>query len=427
MPEMEPVGFEVELEPAAASENESIEPVAGTPSKKQVLDRQQDIAILRKVLPDLRMNTLTNKVEYGTRTDPIVLSGDDVECLTVQLAMEHSVFIPEQRMRSAVRWSAKNNRYCPIKRYLMECAYSGQEFSQWEKLGEYLTGNSDPIVTKALQKFLVGAVARAYRPGCSMSWVPIFIGKQGCGKSQLLRKLVPENLFAEMTSSLDQINKEAYRLHISWILELPEIDNYFKDRNIEIFKNLITTQIDETRMPYSSMPISLPRAFVMAGTSNRSEIFVDPTGNRRFMPIEIPMGFETPWRKLPDVRMQIWCSAMRAYERGMGWEITAEDLSYLEDYVQQFNVVDPWEQLIGSYLADKTEVTTTDVLINALDFAPQVLSQRDTRRCGSVMQQLGWRRQTTSRKDPMTGKSKSIRIWIRPVKYEKKESQLSDF
>ena len=90
-----------------------------------------------------------------------------------------------------------------------------------------------------------------------MSWLPILVGAQGVGKSQFARTLVPEQLFAEVSTPLETLMKEQYRLHTAWLLELPEIDNYFNTRNIENFKNLVTSRVDEVRFPYAALPSKL--------------------------------------------------------------------------------------------------------------------------------------------------------------------------
>jgi len=401
--------YEIDFEPIDSDESTDKGTTQLTAQQqKQVQERQNDIAILRKHLPDLRMNSLTNKIEYGPRTNPTVMAGSDIDTLTVKLAMESSVFIPEMRVRSAVRWAAQDNSYCPIKRYLMDCVYSNDPYEHWDNLGKILIGSDDPLATIGLQKFLVGAVARAYEPGCSMSWVPILIGAQGCGKSQLIRGLVPDELFAEITTSMDVLMKEIYRLHVAWLIEMPEVDNYFSVKNIEYFKNLVTVRTDETRLPFQTLPSSMPRQFVMVGTSNRSEFLVDPSGNRRFLPLEIPLGFETPWKTMHEFRDALWARAVKEYENGFTWELTSGEVAAMSEYVQQFNVVDPWEQLISSYLEDKTAVTATDVLIHALSFSPQTATTRDSKRVTAILTQMGWRRQITTRK------GKSVRLWRRP-------------
>ena len=60
------------------------------------------------------------------------------------------------------------------------------------KIGEVFLGNKHNIATLAMQRMMIGAVARAYNPGCSMSWLPILVGAQGVGKSMFSRNLVPE-------------------------------------------------------------------------------------------------------------------------------------------------------------------------------------------------------------------------------------------
>ena len=410
----------IDLEPVP-SEDLSVTSVNGKVQQKNIQARQEDIRVLTEVMPDLRYNELNNRFEWGPRTKPIILMGDDLDQLTVRLAVEHDVYIPEARIKAAVKYAAKTNKYCPIKRYLLECSYKGEEFPQWDTLGQVLLGSDQPLATLGLQRFLIGAVARAYDPGCTMSWMPILIGAQGCGKSQLIRELVPENLFAEITVNIDVLMKEMYRLHVAWVTELPEVDNYFNVHNIENFKNLVTTRADEVRFPYQSLPLSLARRFVLAGTSNRSEIFVDPTGNRRFLPLEIPIGFETPWRDMKKIRHQLWTSAMKEYEKGTEWELRPHEIRMLHNYIQQFNISDPWEEMIGTYIASKNEVTIAEVLTYALSFNPQSATRRDSLRASSVLTQLGWRKTITTRE------GKSVRLWKRDKTKMTETKGLVDF
>ena len=69
---------------------------------------------------------------------------------------------------------------------------------------------------------------------------------------------------------------------------------------------------------------------------------------------------------------------------------------------------------IATYVAIRAEVTAAEVLTKALELDPRSQGRREGRRVADVLQSMGWRRLVTSRKDPGTGKSKSIRIWQRP-------------
>ena len=413
--------LQVALEPTPISDEEIVSDNQSTKQTRNIQERNDDVAALKECLPDLRLNLLTNRMEYGSRTTPEIMKGDDLETLTVKLAVEKKVYIPEARVRVAARFIAKTNQYCPIKRYLMDCCYEAGDFPEWDNLGKLLLGQDIPLATTILQRFFIGAVARAYDPGCTMSWIPILIGKQGCGKSQLIRELVPQDLYSEVTVPIDLLMREIYRLHNSWITELPEVDNYFHVKNIEAFKNLITTRVDETRFPYQPLPVQLMRRFVMVGTSNRSEFLVDPTGNRRFMPLELARGFETPWRELRTFRGRLWKRAVQEYQNGVQWELTSGEIANLSSYIQSFAISDPWEAMVEEYISELNEVSVIQILTEGLSLSAQAVSRKDSTRVSSIMTSLGWRRSVTSRE------GKSVRLWKRPEDQPRADKKLLDF
>ena len=378
-------------------------------------ERENDVARVCEVLTDLRRNQLTSSIEYTDASGKtVILQGIDLDLMTTKLACENGIFIPEMRIKNAIQYAANRNSYCPIRRYLENCAANATPHEHWDKIGEVFLGNPHNIATLAMQRMMIGAVARAFKPGCTMSWLPILVGAQGAGKSQFSRSLVPDELFSEITTPLETLMKEQYRLHVAWLLELPEIDNYFNVRNIENFKNLVTSRVDEVRFPYASLPSKLPRRFVLIGTTNRNQFLVDSTGNRRFVPLEIGSGFQIPWRQLAQERDSMWAAAVKAYREGTGYEFTAGEIAQIADYIQEFGDPDPWMDKIANYIIIRKEVTAADVLSHALELDPRQQGRKEARRVADCLQSMGWRRLVTSRKDPTTGKSKSVRIWQRP-------------
>ena len=376
-------------------------------------EREGDVEKVKEILSNLRKNELTGAIEYDdAQGRTIELEGNDLDLMTTKLACEHGVFIPEQRIKAAIQYAAGKNKYCPIRRYLDSCSAHAIPHKDWERIGEVFLGNKHHLATLAMQRMMIGAVARAYNPGCSMSWLPILVGAQGVGKSMFSRSLVPEKLFAEVSTPLETLMKEQYRLHVAWLLELPEIDHFFQSRNIENFKNLITTRCDEVRRPYASLPERLLRRFVMIGTTNRNQFLVDSTGNRRFVPLEIGTGFLIPWKQLSEERDSLWASAVQAYREGQSYEFNSGEIAQIAEYIQEFGDPDPWMEKINSYVSIKHEVTAADVLTKALDLDPRQQGRRESRRVADVLQTLGWRRKNTSRK--INGKTKSVRLWIRP-------------
>ena len=202
-------------------------------------EREADVEKVRTILTDLRKNELTGSIEY---TDPngktIALQGNDLDMMTTKLHVSTGSLFLSHASRSAIQYAALKNSYCPIRRYLDHCAAHAKPHQDWERIGEVFLGNRHSIATLAMQRMMIGAVARAYNPGCSMSWLPILVGAQGVGKSMFSRNLVPDLLFSEITTPLDTLMKEQYRLHVAWLLELPEIDNYFNIKTLKTSKTL---------------------------------------------------------------------------------------------------------------------------------------------------------------------------------------------
>ena len=128
----------------------------------------------------------------------VELQGNDLDLMTTKLSCEHGVFIPEMRVKAAVQYAANKNSYCPIREYLDQCAEQAIPHKDWDNIGTIFLGNSHNLATLAMQRMMIGAVARAYNPGCEMSWLPILVGAQGVGKSMFSRCLVPEKLFSEI-------------------------------------------------------------------------------------------------------------------------------------------------------------------------------------------------------------------------------------
>jgi predicted P-loop ATPase len=272
-----------------------------------------------------------------------------------------------------------------------------------------LLGISNPLATHALQRFLVGMVARAFNPGCAMDWMPILMGEQGKGKSQFAANLVPQKLFTEMPMSLSKLQTEPYRLHVAWLLELPEVDALFKANMREEFKNLVSTRADSFRRPYDRYPSTLPRKFTFLGTTNAHNFLNDPTGNRRFIPLKLPAGQEVNWRQLPHIRDRLWATALRKYQEGATYIYTSGEIKDMEEYTSQFKVEDTWESEIESYVEGMPHVTVAQVL-KGLGLDPAQQSSAHNSRAAEILRKIGW----TQKRKRVNGNANATRVWVPP-------------
>jgi len=169
------------------------------------------------------------------------------------------------------------------------------------------------------------------------------------------------------------LKNEAYRLHTSFIIEFPEIDSQMTNRNIEALKNLVTGDIDEVRRPYAALPERLIRQFGFIGTSNRDDLFVEGSGQRRYVPIQCPLRWRIPWMQLRDTDLvwEMWAAAdviAQTYETDdiylRSWTKDEEDIIF--GWQTRFTQVDPLEHSVMEWIAasGKRRFTTGELLSN---------------------------------------------------------------
>ena len=98
----------------------------------------------------------------------------------------------------------------------------------------------------------------------------------------------------------------------------------------------------------------------------------------------------------------------------VGYEFNSGEIAAIAEYIQEFGDPDPWMDKIATYVAIREEVTAAEVLTMHWSLTLVTKARREGSRVADVLQSMGWRRLVTSRKDALTGKSKSVRIWQRP-------------
>lgn len=377
--------------------------------------RATDVEKVQQHLPGLRRNVMTWDIEYQHEGRFFPLAGDWGDTLTNTLCIQHKVYIPEARMKCAVKTAASFNQVCPVQEYLKSCK-GKTPYEGWNSLGKIFLGNDDPLANKALQRVLIGAVARAMDPGCPMDWLPVLVGGQGVGKTAFVSNLAPNDFFVEMTAPLEKLISEPYRMHRGWVVEFGEIDKYFAPKYSSDFKLLISTKVDQVRRNYEE-PTSMKRRFVILGTTNKSQFLVDATGNRRFIPIEVGDSHVVPIDELKQHRDNIWAAAMDAYNAGQTWLFAKEEVGQLQEHIMRFNNDDPWQDTIKEHLCNRriTQVENIrDLLTSALGISVENQSRKESNRAIDVMQSLGWSRRKTTVGSSKDGSRRTARVWEPP-------------
>lgn len=203
----------------------------------------------------------------------------------------------------------------PIKEYIMSVVWDGKP--RIETLMIDYFGTEDNKYTRAsIKKTLVGAIARIMEPGIKFDLVLTIIGGQGTGKSTFVKKLGKE-WFSDTFLTVQ--GKEALeQIQGAWIIEMAELSGLRK-AEVETVKHFISKYEDMYRPAYGRVTETYKRQCIFIGTTNNKDFLRDPSGNRRFMPIDVNpnMMQKSVFTDLTPFEVdQIWAEAFVLYKKG---------------------------------------------------------------------------------------------------------------
>ncbi len=230
------------------------------------------------------------------------LKGKDDLDDAVQIAQSLVTINPVREYMDSLQWDGKSR----ISTFLSD--FLGAELSRYN--------------AAVLKVFLLGAVARIYRPGTKFDYCMILSGPQGCGKSTFLSRLAvkPEWFNDGLSTMSGDKSRTVEQLSGRFILELSELSAFRRSADIESIKAFITATFDVHRAPYARYEEQRPRMCVFAGTTNSTHgILVDKSGGRRFLPVEV--GVNKAKRSLFDKACkaefdQLWAEVVSIYKSG---------------------------------------------------------------------------------------------------------------
>jgi predicted P-loop ATPase/ribosomal protein L37E len=280
------------------------------------------------------------------------------------------------------------NSYNPVRNYLESCPV--EESSIIDNLSTRFLGNDLQISNTMVKKFLIGAVARVFEPGCKFDSALIIKGEQGIGKSSFFRELAG----AFFNDSMGDISHKDDLLtaHAGWINEWPELETIFTRADVSKTKSFLSRQKDFLRLPYGRNVEEIQRSFVIAGTTNEDSFLRDPTGSRRFWILE--MFSKLNIEQLRKERDRIWGAAVAAYKAGESWIMTKQEQLEADRIAAQFNSQDPWEEAIAEYLTSWLggEISIKQILDKVLNIELAKQTIQLASRVGRILVGFGWKK-----------------------------------
>ena len=325
----------------------------------------------------------------------------DTDMKYIRLYLEENYDLTsEKKIIDAADLAAHQNSYHPVRDYLNSLTWDGTERIRY-CLHHFLGAEADEYTFQALRLFLLGAIHRAFRPGCKFEVMLCLVGGQGAGKSTFFRLLAgKDEWFSDDLRKLDDEN--VYRkLQGHWIIEMSEMIATANAKSIEEIKSFLSRQKEVYKIPYETHPADRLRQCVFGGTSNAMDFLpLDRSGNRRFLPVQVcPEQAEV--HILEDEAasraylQQVWAEAMTIY-RTSGWKLTfsPEMVRYLKEHQKDFMPEDTKAGMIQAFLDSYTgdTVCSKQLYKEALNHAFDEPKQWEIREINEIMNQCvtGW-------------------------------------
>lgn len=303
----------------------------------------------------------------GLRVRPIA-------CATAALVVAHDVRVhPVRDWLHALQWDGTPR----LDGWL--CAYLG---ATAEDLAQHA------YLQEVGRRWMIGAVARVFRPGCKVDATLILEGPQGCRKSTACRTLVPDEAwFADEVADLGT-KDAAQDLRGKWLLELSEL-SAMRRGEVERVKSFISRAVDHYRPSHGRHSRDFPRQCVFIGTTNSDAYLSDETGARRFWPVQVG-AIDIP--ALERDRGQLWGEAVAAYRAGERWWLDRDTERHARVEQEDRRQEDAWEAAIATWISDKAETSIEDLLEHVVRLPMDRRDQTARNRVARVLRARKWKR-----------------------------------
>ena len=235
---------------------------------------------------------------------------------------EYRLQVPRGDCAANLYLVSRDKIFDPVAEWLRSLKWDGvpRAYRMLQHYFQLIEGNSHYWQTIA-EKWLIGAVARALKPGCQMDTTLLLAdnGEGGQGKTTFCR-IMGGQWYGKVDTHLD---KEALqKVTGKWVVELAEMA-VGKRTDRERMRGFLTDTVDRFRPPYGRIVQEFPRRCVFVGTSNDDTPIQDAFGKRRYWPVRVERDLLRD--ELERDRAQLFAEAVVLFDEGEKWWLTKEE------------------------------------------------------------------------------------------------------
>jgi predicted P-loop ATPase len=337
----------------------------------------------------LRAPLLVNPLPTATPLDDLPRPVKDADVTAAQewLQLAGLASVSKDTVHQAVDLRASECSFHPVRDYLNGLGWDGVErLGGW--LSKYLGAEHDDYSRGIGTMFMVGMVARVFRPGCKMDYMLILEGPQGARKSTAC-SILGGRWFSDNLPDIRSGKDVSQHLNGKWLIEVAEL-NALDKAEANALKAFMSRAEERYRPSYGRKEVIEPRQCVFIGTTNKSAYLRDETGGRRFWPVKVG---QINTEALVRDRDQLFAEAVARYRKAEAWW---PDAAFEAQHVRREQEAryeeDAWEQPIAAFVGHRQRVTILQVATDALDMAIGKVNRADQNRIAAALQRLGWER-----------------------------------
>lgn len=320
--------------------------------KNSIRENIVNMMQLLKSRYDFRYNTVMKFVEYMPKdkgwygyqpVDPRVQKRMTLE---VQLA---DIRVSIKDVRNFLESDYIKN-YNPIDEYLFQC-YDKWDGKDHIRALARTVPTANPHWADWFYTWFLGMVDqwRGYsHRQYGNSVAPLLISKQGYNKSTFCRRLLPPELQWGYSDNLILSEKrQVYQAMAQFMaINLDEFNQISPQVQQGFLKNLIQLPTLKYKPPYGSHVMEFPRLASFIATSNMKDILSDPSGNRRFIGVELTGPIDVSVR--PNYQ-QLFAQALSALNNGEKSYFDAQQVKLIMKSNSQFEIIQPIDQYFLLY------------------------------------------------------------------------------
>ena len=301
---------------------------------------------------DFRYNTVMKYVEYLPKDKgwygyrPVEPRVQKRMTLEVQLA---DIRVSIKDVRNFLESDYIKN-YNPIEEYLFQC-YDKWDGKDHIRALARTVPTANPHWADWFYTWFLGMVDqwRGYsHRQYGNSVAPLLISKQGYNKSTFCRRLLPPELQWGYSDNLILSEKrQVYQAMAQFmVINLDEFNQISPQVQQGFLKNLIQLPTLKYKPPYGSHVMEFPRLASFIATSNMKDILSDPSGNRRFIGVELTGPIDVSVR--PNYQ-QLFAQALSALNNGEKSYFDAQQVKLIMKSNSQFEIIQPIDQYFQLY------------------------------------------------------------------------------